>query len=161
MGTRFNRRAADGTSGRERQRRRPSFRHRVADGAAEQAATATPAPAGFSPPDGSIAPYEEEEKSLRTAESNENDDVRAFWSGLFALLFSGALIYLALSSFIVGWPKWLRFSLLIVGLSGMIYMLNKAAELIKLIWYLFLWLLLACALLGGLYGIGWMIWEDM
>ncbi|WP_265665456.1 hypothetical protein [Verminephrobacter aporrectodeae] len=61
----------------------------------------------------------------------------------------------------MGWPKWLRFSLLIVGLSGMIYMLNKAAELIKLIWYLFLWLLLACALLGGLYGIGWMIWEDM
>ncbi|MCW5223203.1 hypothetical protein D5041_06230 [Verminephrobacter aporrectodeae subsp. tuberculatae] len=141
MGTRFNRRAADD--------------------AAEQAATATPAPAGFSPPDGSIAPYEEEEESLRTAESNENDDVRAFRSGFFALLFSGALIYFALSSFVVGWPKWLRFSLLIVGISGMIYGLNKTAVLIKLIWYLFLWLLLICVLLGVLYGIGWMIWQDM
>lgn len=96
--------------------------------------------------------YHDSKDSLVEAERRENSDARGTLFGLIGLLLGGVSTYVVLLNIGMDWPKWLRFSLVIVGSGGMAYLMARFADLI---WNI----ILTVILLGVIWGLGSWLWR--
>jgi hypothetical protein len=80
---------------------------------------------------------------MAAAELRESSDSRATLFGLLGLFAGGVLTYIALHKSGMNWPKWLRFSLVLIGSGTLGYVFHKLADIISYIIRLFFLLVIA------------------
>ncbi len=97
--------------------------------------------------------YHDNKESLIRAEHDENSEARAGLFGLVGLLVGALLTYVAFSKLGgMEWPKWIRFTGIILGAVTGAYALAKYADLI---WNL----ILTAIMVAIVFGIGAAIWK--
>jgi hypothetical protein len=95
--------------------------------------------------------YHDSRESLHVAQEQESQESTRILFGLLGLIVGGVLSYVAMLEVGAEWPKWMRFTLVVLGAICGATLLAKLALILSFVVRFFI----SAAFLTG---IGWLIW---